>query len=67
MKVDKLIEILSELPQNQELKIVGIVNADELPKGDEWSEDEDIRDVESNEFDVFQEDGGNLVIQFFMN
>ncbi|MNW12404.1 hypothetical protein D3C71_2100810 [compost metagenome] len=67
MKVNELIKILSEFPSNQEIKIVGIVNADELPEGDEWSENENIRDVESDNFDVFLESDNQLVIQFFMN
>lgn len=70
MKVNELIRMLSDFPQKMDVIICGIVDVDELPESDDWSEDIDYRDVETDNFDVYleeTEEKKQIAIQFFMH
>ncbi|MDP4085756.1 MAG: hypothetical protein Q8934_14215 [Bacillota bacterium] len=69
MKVNELIKKLSNFHADLDVKIAGIFNADIAPKADDWSEDENFREAESGDFDIYSEETkGNeeVVIQFFI-
>lgn len=69
MKVNELIKQLSTFHGDCDIQIAGIFNADEVLKADDWSEDENFREVESHDFDIYPEgtkDRSDVVIQFFV-
>lgn len=67
MKVSELIAHLSALPADAEVEITGIFNADLTLRGEDWSEYEDLREVESSNFEVYPDSHNKekVVIQFY--
>ncbi len=63
MLVSEIIKRLAEFPQNAQVRIVGIVDVDDLPEAEDWSEYEDLREIEDDPFDVYLENG-KVIIQF---
>jgi hypothetical protein len=67
MKVNELIAQLSTFSVDSEVEIAGIFNADLTPRGEDWSEYENLREVESGDIEIYtdSQDKRKVVIQFY--
>lgn len=65
MKVFELMSKLSNYPSGCDVELQSVVNADELSKGEDWSEDENFRDITEPINDVYWVNGSNKVVIHF--
>lgn len=64
LTVSKLMGELAKFSPESEVYIESVVNADDLQMGEDWSENENLRDIEAPAYDVSEDKTGKVTIWF---